>query len=221
MNRLVSEWTSVASVIAVASLALACGGGKKEEESGPPSLSELSSALESPTGTLDAGTAADVARAFEESQGVPTGGSRDQASPIVAQDVTGVCDTGSISVDAASSSAASVDYNSCCIADCCIDGNATIAYDTSGSAGYSTCADYDLSQTCEGVRVDMQFTYCMSAEGTLIYSIEVNGDSFAVSGYISNGSGTLTVTGANGSFTCEYTEYAGSCTSSSGDSFSF
>jgi hypothetical protein len=222
MSIRLREWTTLTSLFVVSSMALACGGGKKEEEAGPPSLSELASAIESPTGTLDAGTAGDVARAFEESQGVPTGGSRDQAAPLVAQDVEGVCDTGSISVDAASNGAATVDYNRCCIAGCCIDGNATIAYDSSGSADYMMCADYDLSQSCDdGLSVDMQFTFCTGSDGTLTYAVEVNGDTFAVSGYISNGSGTLTVTGVNGSYTCQYTDYAGSCESSTGDSFTF
>src|SRR5690606_185121 len=101
--RSARDWTTLTALFAVAGMATACGGGKKEEEASPPSLSELAGAIESPTGTLDETTAEDVARAFEESQGVPTGGSRDEAAPVVAQDVTGACETGSVSVDAASS----------------------------------------------------------------------------------------------------------------------
>ena len=222
MKQTLKRGMLVAALISTASFVVACGGGKEEEESGPPSLGEMASAIESPTGTLDGTTAADVARAFEGSRSVPTGGEREQANPFVAQSATVACESGSFTSNADSSGeAGEVDYNACCNAGCCTDGTAVFAFDTSGTGAYTFCYDYDVTSSCEGVSVSLDFTYCSGAMG-LIYAIEVEGESFAVSGSgTSNGTGTLTITGENGTFTCNYTDYTGSCTDSAGGEFSF
>lgn len=210
----------ILSIVATSvSLAVGCGGGKEEEEAPAGSLADISGAIESPTGTLDESTASDVARAFEESNGVPTSGTRDDVVAAQAQDVP--CGTsGNISVTADSSGEAfDISYDSCCEGTCCFDGTATGFVDTSGTATYTACYEYDLSSSCDGVSIDYDFSFCSGVNG-IVYSIEVNGDTFSVSGSTVNGTGTLTVTGENGTFTCEYTDYAGSCTGDSG-TFSF
>lgn len=221
MKQTFKRTVLVAALISTASFVAACGGGKEEEEPAGPSMGSLSKKIESPTGTVDATTAGEVARAFEESMGVPTGGNREQAVSAQSQELTGVCDSGTITFDADSSGSASFDYNNCCISTCCIDGSGTVLYDTSGSGTYSVCADYDISESCDGLSVDVEFSYCVNSSGEMVYAIEVAGDTFAVTGSMSNGTGTLTVTGENGTFTCTYTDYSGSCTDSSGGSFTF
>jgi hypothetical protein len=54
-----------------------------------------------------------------------------------------------------------------------------------------------------------------------MYLVEYEGETYTVSGSFSTGSGSLTISGANGSFTCTYTADAGSCTGSDGSSFEF
>lgn len=217
------HWMLVAAVTGAASLLVGCGGGKEEETESGPSFGSISKKMDAPTGTLDETTAAEVAMAFEGSTGVPTGGSREGLAPVNAQstEVAGVCDSGTISVDADASGNGTFAYNDCCIATCCIDGSGTVLYDASGSAAYSICATYDMTQACDGVSVDVDFSYCVSATGEMLYSIEVAGDNFVVSGSMSNGNGTLSITGENGTFSCTYTNYSGSCTDSTGGSFSF
>jgi hypothetical protein len=220
-----TRFTLLLTGLAASALLLgACGGGKDEEKPKAGSIDDISSAIESPTGTVSASTAADVAMAFEESGGVPTGSSRDQSQPIAAQDATVACDSsGDINVTADSGGESfDIGYNDCCMtAGCCINGDAQGFVDTSGTGTYSACYEYDLDYDCDGTSASMEFSFCQSATGEMIYAIEVEGDTFAVSGYISNGTGTLTVTGENCSFTCDYTDYAGSCTSDSGDTFTF
>lgn len=218
----------VSGLASCACLLMACGGGDdketKEEGGGSSggSLESITGALESPTGTLDESTAADVAMAFEESMGAPAGGGRDGANPASAQDTSVACTNGGDLTANANSdgTAVSVDYNDCCEATCCLNGSLTTFTDTSGTATYSTCVDYDISASCDGIDGTYSFQYCQGAAG-LVYAIEVNGDTFAVSGSMSNGTGSLSITSANGSFTCEYTDYTGTCTSDGGEMFSF
>lgn len=222
MKQTLKRGMLVLALISTASFVVGCGGGKEEEkEPSGPSMGSISKKIESPTGTVDATTAGDVAKAFEESMGLPTGGERE--APLVAQsqELTGVCDSGTITVDADSSGNGSFAYNNCCIATCCIDGEGTILYDTSGSGTYSVCADYDINESCDGLDIDVQFSYCVNSAGEMVYAIEVQGDTFAVTGSMSNGTGSLTITGENGTFTCNYTDYTGSCTDSAGGTFSF
>jgi hypothetical protein len=222
MKQTLKRGMLVAALISTASFVVACGGGKEEEsEPSGPSMGSISKKIESPTGTVDATTAGEVAMAFEESMGVPTGGNREEAVNAQSQELPGVCDSGTITVDADSSGAGSFAYNNCCIATCCIDGSGTVLYDTSGSGTYSICADYDISESCDGLSIDVEFSYCVNSSGEMVYAIEVAGDTFAVTGSMSNGTGSLTITGENGTFTCNYTDYTGSCTDSSGGSFSF
>lgn len=211
--RRVQDWILVATLASAAGLVGGCG--KKDE---PASMDDITGAIESPTGTVEASTAVDIGYAFEESMGVPSAGQRD-ADVVMAQSTNVSCTvSGNISVDADSSGeSAEVAYNNCCeAASCCIDGVASVFYDASGSGTYQTCADYDLSYDCEGLSTDLAFSYCLSAEGVLIYVIEISGDTFAVSGSMVGGTGSLTITGENGTFTCDYTDYTGSCTGTGG-----
>lgn len=220
MNKILRHTFILSVVASSASLIIGCGGGKDEEEAPSGSIDDIAGAIESPTGTLDESSAGDVARAFEESNGVPTSGRRDDG--VAVAQATGVpCGTsGNISVNADSSGESfDISYDSCCEATCCFDGTATGFVDTSGSGTYSACYEYDLSASCDGSNIDYDFSFCSGVNG-IVYSIEVNGDTFSVSGSTVNGTGTLTVTGENGTFTCEYTEYSGSCTGDSG-TFSF
>lgn len=210
----------LASLTVAASLLGACGGGKEEaEEPKGGSLEAISKAIESPTGTVSEETVGDVARAFEESNGIPSGGSRDELSPVVAQTQTIACDaSGDIAIDAESSGESfTFDYNDCCMtAGCCINGEGEGFMDTSGSGTYLGCYSFDIDYDCDGLSATYDFSYCQSATGDITYSIEIEGDNFAVSGSITNGTGTLTITGENGTWTCDYVEYAGTCTGDGG-----
>lgn len=217
MKRRAQDWILLSALASAACLVGACG----KDEPEPASMDELTGAIESPTGTVEASNAADIGRAFEESMGVPSAGQRD-AEVVRAQSSDLSCTvSGNISVESSSSESAEVAYNNCCeAADCCLDGVASVFYDASGSADYSICADYDLSYDCEGLNTDLAFSYCLSAEGLMTYVIEISGDTFAVTGSMSGGNGSLTISGENGTFTCDYTDYAGTCTGNSG-TFSF
>ena len=89
------------------------------------------------------------------------------------------------------------------------------------SASYSYCYDASLSFTCDSESAHIDYSGCINASGQMVYVIEVDGETFAVSGYYAAGSGTLEITGANGTFTCTYSGGSGSCTGSGGESFSF
>ncbi len=225
MKNTLRDWLVLGAVVSTASFVMACGGGKDDEESSEPSggsFDAAMSAIESPTGTLDETTAADVAMAFEQSMASATGGERENAAPVEAQttELTGVCDSGTITFEGSQSGDVTYNYNDCCITGCCIDGNGTAFVDTTGTATYSVCATFDLTYACEGTNANVSYSYCQGAAG-LVYAVEVNGDTFAVTGSIVNGTGTLEITGENGTFSCTYTDYTGSCTDSTGGSFSF
>jgi hypothetical protein len=135
---------------------------------------------------------------------------------VVAQNEQTIACTvsGDISVNADSSGTSAVfSYNDCCqAAECCINGDGNYFYDTSAGAAYSTCVDFDIDYACSGQDVAMDVQYCMGADGVQTYVVEISSGTFAVSGSMSAGTGTLTVRDANGTYTCTYTDYAGSCT---------
>ena len=224
MKQTLKRGMLVAALISTASFVVACGGGKEEEEEpSGGSFDSAAKAIESPTGTLDESTAADVAMAFEQSlSGAPSGGERENIAPVEAQttELTGVCDSGTITFEATQAGDVTYAYNSCCVSGCCIDGDGTAFVDTTGTATYTVCATFDMTYACDGTNASVSYSYCQGTAG-LVYSVEVNGDTFTVTGSISNGTGTLEIIGENGTFSCTYTNYTGSCTDSTGGEFSF
>lgn len=206
-------------------LALGVGCGDKEDEGSgpePKSFNEIAGSIAEPTGTVDASTVGPVAQEFETLSTTSLGGSREEDAPIAQQGAASqACPAGG-RMDAAgsgndSSGSASVVYHDCCYsAGCCFSGTADTVYSSDGASTFSVCFDYDIDYACEGITMDLAYAACMGAEG-LVYSVEVEGMTYAVSGTYSAGSGELTITGANGSWTCSYTNGTGSCTGTGGD----
>src|SRR5690606_23898889 len=120
-----------------------------------------------------------------------------------------------------SSGQARASYDNCCAtAGCCLDGKADMYYSTEQGATYSYCASYDVNYSCEGTSTAVRYDGCFNATGEVVYAIEVDGNTYAVSGSYSNGSGSLKITGKNGTWTCTYSGGSGTCTGDSG-SFDF
>jgi len=198
---------------------LGCGGSSK-----PASYADISASFAHPTGTLAATNADAVAKAYQTSQTAGTGpaGRRlDSRSSAVTESVA--CPNGgsiNVNVDQASqqSVSESFTYANCCeTADCCLNGSGNLYYAAAGTAAGSFCESFQITGTCSAVPVSENYSICSNGTtGTISYLVEVNGESFAVSGNYSSGNGTLTITGKNGMFTCTYTNDTGSCTGTSG-----
>jgi hypothetical protein len=155
------------------------------------------------------------------------GGRKLDPAASAAQTVSQPCPNGgTISVTANQASANAItenfSYNNCCeSADCCFNGGGDLYYSGSGSTAGSFCESFHVTAVCSGQPVVENFSLCEDGTtGMINYLVEVDGDSFAVSGSYSNGTGTLMITGANGAFTCTYTNHTGSCTGTNG-SFTF
>lgn len=215
----------------VALLAAACGGGggAGSKASGFKDVKSLASALEAPSGTVEAATAVGVAQEFQESlQGAsqnPLGGAR-QKQLAQSQSATIDCPSGgnytanvNVNGDEVDLTA---DFNNCNMTEDCTY-NGSYSYFGSTVGDWSGCLSYDLDITCKQVSgsVSASFSGCLGASGNFEYLVEYDGETYRVSGSYSSGSGTLTITGANGSWTCSYSNDAGSCESSSGESFEF
>jgi hypothetical protein len=212
------------SVLTAAIFLAACGGSDDDGGGGGGgSYTDIADAISSPTGTIDKDTAPDVAAEFEKVlQGSAGGVSKQSGTQEMACPSGGKITT---TVEGNESAAtAEAKYDSCCYqADCCYDGRATTFFSNAGASGGSTSADFsfcvnaDLTLSCGSeTPVDGQFEYCYGAGG-ITYVVRLNGDSFAVSGSYSNGNGTLTIKGKNGTFECTYTNGSGSCTGDAGD----
>src|SRR5688572_19732350 len=204
----------------------ACGGDDGPKSPGG-SYANIASAIESPSGTVDESSAVSVGEECEELSGAAVAaGMRQDAE--VAQTQSGSYDCpagGSINYSGSgneSSGSVTGSYDNCCFeAACCADGSADIFYSSEQGADFMYCSSYDISYSCEGVNADLQYSGCFGASGEWVYVIEVNGDTYAVSGNYSNGNGTLEITGENGTWTCTYTNDSGSCSGSGGESFTF
>ncbi|HTV24023.1 MAG TPA: hypothetical protein VMG12_35270 [Polyangiaceae bacterium] len=213
------------ALVALASGFAGCGSDDDGGSRGG-SFADITSAIESPTGTVDATTAADVGVEFEKAaQANIAGGMRRDAQTAQSSSGTVDCPAGG-NLSAAgsgdqSSGHSTATYNGCCVsANCCLDGSADIYFSTQQGAAYTYCGSYDLSYACEGTTTQLRYEGCLSAMGKQVYVIEVEGDSYAVSGTYSNGSGTLEITGENGTWTCTYSSGSGSC-SGTGATFTF
>lgn len=200
----------------------ACGGGG----GGGGTFASISAGIESPTGTVDETSAVDVAEEFEgasESASLAAFDAGDLASGASSASGSFSCPAGgSISFNAQGNGGnLTAGYNNCCYEQsCCVNGSIRTLV-SGGSSAYSACYDANVSVSCEGQSGNVSYSGCISATGGLVVLIEVDGQSFAVSGNYSNGNGTLEITGDNGTFTCTYSGGSGSCSGSGGASFTF
>jgi hypothetical protein len=216
----VRTWVGVGIVVFAAA---GCGGGGGGAKGG--SYSDISSSFAHPTGTLAPTNADVVAKAYETSltSGLAAGRRAVQASTV--NESVACPNGGTITVSATTSGSSSspdvnetFNYNACCeTAGCCLTGGGNLYYAQSGSF----CESFSVTGTCEAEPVTVSYSICEDiSTGTLSYLVDVQGETFAVSGSYSAGSGTLTIVGSNGTFTCTYTNDTGSCTGTSG-TFSF
>jgi len=202
-----------------------CGGD--DEPKGPNGAARynaIAGSIANPTGTLDDTTAADVAREYEKISTTGAGGRRVLQSQT--QSTTISCPSGGtygISVSASQSGGVStITYDNCCYVDasCCFSGGGDMYYSVAAGAAYSYCASYSLSVACGIASGSASYEGCFDTTGEWTYVIRVAGETFTVTGSLSSGSGTLSVVASNGSYTCTYTNYSGTCTGGSG-SFRF
>ncbi len=206
-----------------------CGSDDDDDDSGgAPSYQDMTAALESPTGTVDATTVGSVAEEFEKANSSSMSGSQEQAPRNAladqSQDLSSsMCTSGGSATmtgsGSESSGSAAIELDACCMAeDCCYSGQEYIIYSSAADAQYSICYDYDFSVSCSGENMQAVFAGCMDAQsGSLVYSITVDGQTYTVTGSYSGGNGTLTITGANGTWECTYTDGSGTCTGTGGD----
>jgi hypothetical protein len=224
MNRIRRATGLGAALIAIAGSIAGCGGDDKGSRGG--SFANIASAIESPTGTVDESTAPEVGAEFEKvSQVSPAGGMRRDAQTAQSGSTSQSCpEGGNFSVQSSgsqSSGQAAISYDNCCfIEGCCFDGSGQMYFSSEQGAEYSYCASYDLDYSCEGTTAAIDFEGCFGTTGELIYVIEVDGETYSVSGSYSGGSGTLEIHGANGTWNCTYSNGGGSCTGS-GSTFTF
>jgi hypothetical protein len=204
-----------------------CGGGDDSEpSSGGGSYSGITESIAKPSGQLEASNASDVADEFSKVNAASPGGQR--LSPQQAsQKQEMACPSGGKYIMNVSGGQAGgqaiITYDSCCYAaSCCFDGSANWYYAAKAGADYSFCGTWNVDLTCgnEGGG-SIKYEGCVGMDGKMVYVVRVDGKTFAVTGNYANGSGTLEIKGANGTFTCTYTNHSGSCTSSSGASFTF
>ena len=196
-----------------------CGG----DSGGYASVEDLAGALDAPSGTVDAASAKGVAAAFAESQNAPAGGFGGEREAIAqkqqAESASQACSGGG-SIDAeGDETQVKIKYNQCVESSCTLDGTAQIFAEAAG--GYSNCVTYDITGECEGNSIAVSFAGCIGESGTFTYLIQYEGLTYRVEGAYSDGNGTLTITGANGTYTCTYVDDAGSCVDEDGAEFTF
>lgn len=214
--------TKMSLLLGLAIAAIACGDDEGGGGGGGGSYAAIADSLAKPTGMLAQSNALDVAKGFEQVNVTGAGGTRlyqDRAT----QKQT--CPSGgSFTVTASgtqSNARAVVAYDGCCYsAGCCMNGDADWYIATEGGSAYSQCGTYDIDYTCSGQVASLKYSGCMGTNGKWVYVVKVADKTFSVTGSYRSGSGTLTVTDAKGTWTCTYTNNAGSCSGSAG-SFSF
>jgi hypothetical protein len=194
---------------------VACGSGSSGGASGFTSASQLHSAMASPTGTVEPATAVGIAEAFQSSESSGLGGVRQK---LQAQSTTVACTGGGSMAISGSQNSATVAYNDCVLVPgCTVDGvGSTFIEDVNNPT--NICFSYDVSQACDDISVDLDFSGCIDVnlEGGFAYLVEYAGETYTVSGSYYDGTGTLSIAGENGSFSCTYSANAGSCTSDGG-----
>lgn len=198
--------------------AVACGGGNSGA-AGYTSLSALTGAIESPTGTVDETTATGVAAEFENSMANGSLGGVRQKSQ--AQSGSAACPGGGSASFNIAETHMFIRYNNCGDYGCVMTGTSNMFL--TDTAEWGQCMSYDIDAVCEDQgAVSASFSGCINvATGTMTYLVEYDGMTYTVSGYYSAGTGELTISGENGTFTCTYTTESGTCTASTGESFTF
>jgi hypothetical protein len=226
MNRIGRSLGVGTALLTAAGLFAGCGGDDEGGSSRGGSFSSIQSAIESPTGTVDESTAADVGVEFEKVASVDVAsGQRRDVQTAQSQAGSQACPgggniTGSGSGNE-SSGQSTINYADCCVcAGCCLDGSIDVFYSSDQNAAYLTCGSYDISYSCEGTTADLTYEGCVGRTGEQLYVIEVGDVTYTVSGNYVDGSGTLEIRGANGTWDCTYSDGGGSC-SGSGGSFEF
>ena len=210
-----------AAAVGVWSVVMGCGGDGK-----PDSYSSITQEISKPTGTVDQASAAKIGEKYEAASKTPAMGVRDDNQTADASaSITRSCPSGGnftfTGSGNESNGRATTKYNDCCYSEgCCLDGNGTIYYASAQSSEFTFCANYDMDSSCAGTSVSLAYSGCLSASG-MVLLIDVDGDSYAVTGSRSNGTGSLEITGANGKWTCTFSSGSGSCSSSAGDKFDF
>lgn len=204
-------------------LVLGCGGDDDDKGGGGGSYEAVAESIANPTGTLDATNARGVAEEFEQLSTANPGGTRQLQAQSGSTTIpcSGGGDITATGSGSQSSGSVVAVYNACCEGGCCTDGTADTHVSAAGDATYTACISYDITAECAGVSTSVQFDGCIGASGSFVYVIDIEGQTFAVTGAVSSGTGTLEITGANGTFTCTYADYAGTCTDSAGAEFTF
>jgi hypothetical protein len=201
-------------------IAAGCGGGDDNKPSGGGgSYAALANQIAHPTGTLAASNATAVADAYAKEKGLGTAGGRRLESTSAAGSQQ-ACPAGgnlTVNVDSRSQSSAHVTetLNNCCYtAGCCSSGSADMYYSGGSAASGQYCMNFNLTATCGGqTAIAEKFSYCING-GKMQFLVTVDGKSFAVSGSYGNGSGSLEITSANGTFSCTYSSNGGTVTGS-------
>jgi hypothetical protein len=212
-----STRTTFVAFFAVVACVSACGGDDKKSGD----FSSIAAAIESPSGKISsAGDAKGVAAAYQEQVGNGAGAGYSNRSSVTTswfqQGQTEVsCAAGGTQTIAGSgngqSGTAEITFDNCChVQNCCMDGEATWYYSTGGTAQYQYCGQWELTTSCGGSTTAMSYEGCVGAGGTW-YLVEFNGQSYAVQGSYSNGSGAWKVKSSNGTWECNASNNSGSC----------
>lgn len=220
-SLLVSRFVGTVGLTGLVGLVTGCGD---EDKSGGGNFADIAKALERPTGELAKDNAKDIAVEFEKaSSSSASGGSPVAASKrlLAGSSQSQACPNGgkiNITADSNSDSAhVSYSYDNCCYssASCCMDGGGEYYYATEGGSAYTMCISMSLDYDCGDILSGgASYSGCIGANGWT-YSVEIKGKTFAVSGSLRNGSGTLTIVDAKTEWSCTYTNYEGSCKSGS------
>jgi hypothetical protein len=210
--------TSITLLLAGCVTVSACGDDEEKAPSG--SFDAINERVSSPTGTLEATNAVSVADAYEQISSASVAGRRLEQSQ--SQTVEQAClVSGNYTVTASgdqNSAQATLTYNDCCMAEaCCYNGTGNSYYSAGDTLSY--CAEYDLTLDCMTAQGAISYVGCFDGTGLGTFLVEVEGETYAVSGTYSAGSGTLTIADSTGSFTCTYSGGTGSC--SGAGEFSF
>lgn len=195
------------------------GSDSADGDSSTGSFQSIRGALEAPSGVVDEETAPLIAEEFESaSTASSAGGERFEDDLDYSAELCPAGGQATVSYDGVSSQASTAhfDYDNCCYqSSCCINGAGTFYTRSDTDTGiFSACASYDMTVDCSlygsNATVSTSYYGCVSEDGWQ-FLVTVNNETFAVSGDYRNGSGTLDISGSNGSFTCTYSDGVGSC----------
>lgn len=219
--------------VSAISLAFVSCGSDDEGGGGAPSIDDVISDLENPTGSIETAEGAQgVAGAFATEQSNRAFGERrDGISCDDVNQMTGevTCECtggGSLTVtgsgDASGSGSAHWDANNCCqgaAEGCCYDGTLDLLINSAQGATYSICYVYDitLSQCREAT---VYISYCQDDMGRQWWVIRYMDETYSVTGSYTEGvGGTWSVRDANTTWNCvEDSTGAGCCSSADSES---